>query len=100
MKVLVTVSVAQWRHALHPEMIGEGTDLAHGLFKAAFDLEAQAIEANDLAGTQRGIGAHQQAGPSCGMNGDHETDNAPDRTPQQITNTILKGDIAFAIDGT
>ena len=52
MEVLVTVSVTQWRHAFHPEMVGKSTDLVHGLFKAALDLEAQAIEANDLECTQ------------------------------------------------
>jgi hypothetical protein len=50
MEVLVAISVTQWRHALHPEMIGEGTDLVHCLFKAAFYLEAQAIEANHVDG--------------------------------------------------
>jgi len=100
MEVLITVSVTQWRHAFHPKMISEGADLAHSLFKAAFDLEAQAIEANDVNGTERGIRAHEKAGASCGMNERDEAYDAANRTPQQITNTIVKDDIALTIDRT
>src|SRR6202162_3870977 len=65
-----------------------------------FDLEAQAIETNDVDGTQGGIRAHEQASPPCGMNDGDKTDEQPGRTPQQINNTIAKRDVAFAVNRT
>ena len=40
MKVLIAVVVEQRDHVFHPEVIGEGTDQAGGLFEPMFDLEA------------------------------------------------------------
>src|SRR6202521_1479129 len=100
MKILITVPEAQRGHVSHPEMIGKCTDQAHSLFEAEFDLEAQAIETNDVDGAQGGIRAHQQASPPCGMNDGHKTDEQPRWTPQQINNTIAKSDVAFAVNRT
>src|ERR1700736_3892736 len=99
MKILIAVAVAQGGHVLHPEMISECTDQTRRLFEAVFDLEAQAIEANDLDGVQRDIGAHEQARTPCGVNDGHEADASSGRTPQQITNTIVNNDVPIAVDG-
>ena len=52
MQVLVTVSPVQRFHLFHPEVVGKGADDAHRLFKAVFDLEPLAVEANDFDGTE------------------------------------------------
>jgi hypothetical protein len=39
MKILIAVPVAQRNHVFHPEMIGEGTNLARGLFETVFNFE-------------------------------------------------------------
>src|SRR5215204_782875 len=79
MKKLIAVVVAQGDHVFHPKMVGEGTDLARGLFEAVFDLEAQAIETDDVDRAQRRIGAHQDARAPCGMHDDHKTHEPPGR---------------------
>ena len=66
MKVLIAVAVEQRDHVFHPEMIGERTDQARGLFEPMFDLEAQAIETNDIDGAQGRICAHQVQEPRVG----------------------------------
>ena len=63
MKVLIAVAVAQRSNILHPEMICECADLVHRLFKAVLDLEAQAIETDDIDGAQRRVRARQDARP-------------------------------------
>ena len=52
MQILVTISAAKRLHVLHPEMVRERADQTHRLLKAVLDLEAQAIQANDLDGAQ------------------------------------------------
>src|SRR6266566_2079841 len=65
-----------------------------------FDLEAQAIETNDVDGTQGRVRAHQDASPPCGMNDGHKAHEPPGWTPQQIANPIAKRDVALAINRT
>ncbi len=52
MKILIAVASLQWRHILHPKVIGEGADDMHGLFEGMFDFESQTIEADNLNGFQ------------------------------------------------
>jgi hypothetical protein len=47
-------------------IIQKCSDLAGRLFEAVFELEAQAIEKNDLDSAQGEIGAHQQPRTPCG----------------------------------
>jgi len=56
-------------------------DLAHSLFEAALDFEAQAIETNDIDGAQRRVGAHQDTGPPCGVDDGHKAHQQPHWTP-------------------
>ena len=65
-----------------------------------FDLEAQAVEADDLDGGQGSVGAHQEAGASGGMDHGHEAHEPAGRAPQQVTDVILDGHLALAVDGT
>ena len=50
MEMLIAAVAAQRLHVEHPEMVGEGTDLAHCLLEGVLDLEAQAVETNDIDG--------------------------------------------------
>src|SRR5277367_483159 len=61
MEVLVAAAAAQRLHVGHPEMVAERADQPHRLLERMLDLEAQAVEANDLDGRQGGVSAHQQA---------------------------------------
>ena len=67
MEVLVTAAAAQRLHVGHPEVVGERAEQPHRLLERVFDLEAQAVEANDLDGRQGSVGAHQEARASGGM---------------------------------
>src|SRR5256885_4234044 len=49
-QMLIAVAPAKGLHVGHPEVVGERADQTHRLFEAVLDLEAQAIEANDLDG--------------------------------------------------
>jgi hypothetical protein len=60
MKMLIAIAGAQRGHIHHPKTISECSDLAGRLFEAVFELEAQAIETNDLDSAQGEICAHQQ----------------------------------------
>jgi hypothetical protein len=68
----------------------------YGLLEAALDLEAQAIEANDLDGAERRIGAHQDARPPSGADDGHKADEPTRRAPQQITDAATQSDVALA----
>ena len=57
-------------------MVGERTDLAHCLLEGVLDLEAHSIETNDVDGVEGRIGAHQEAGASCGMDHGDEAHQA------------------------
>jgi hypothetical protein len=70
------------------------------LFEAVLDLEAQAIETDDVDGAQRCIGAHQDARPPGGMDDDHKTYEPSRRPPQQITDAIAQSDVTLAINRT
>src|SRR5678815_4844687 len=65
--MLVAVVAATRLHIEHPEMIGEGADLVHGLLEAELDLEAQTVETNDVDGVEGGVRAHEEEGASCWM---------------------------------
>ena len=62
MKMLIAIAVAQRGHGHYPEMIGECTDQAGGLFEAMFDLEAEAIDINsvDTALSERSVDISKQ----------------------------------------
>jgi hypothetical protein len=79
MKMLIAVIAAQWLHVGHPKMVGERADPAHRLFEGVLDLEAQTIETNDLDSLQGRVGAHQEAGASCGMDHGDEAHQASDQ---------------------
>ena len=64
MEMLIAAVAAQRLHVGHPEMVGEGTDLAHCLLEGVLDLEAQAVETNDIDGVKGSVCAHEEAGTS------------------------------------
>jgi hypothetical protein len=97
-QMLIAIVATQRLHISHPEVIGERTDQSNGLFEAVLDFEAQCVQANDLDGIQRGIGAHEQAVPSAGMNHGDEAHELADRTPQKIARTVVDHDVVLAID--
>ena len=58
--MLIAAVAARRLHVGHPEMVGEGTDLAHCLLEGVLDLEAQAIETNDIDGVKGSVCAHEE----------------------------------------
>jgi len=97
-KVLIAVSAAKRLHVLHPEVVGECADPMYRLFETVLDLEAQAIQANDLDGIQAEVGAHQQARAPARVSHCHEANELSARTPQQIADPIPDGHVVLAID--
>src|SRR5215468_2349859 len=89
--MLVAVVAAPRLHVGHPEMIGEGADLVHGLLEAELDLEAQTVETNDVDGVEGGVRAHEEEGASCWMDHRDEAHHAAGRAPQQVADAILDG---------
>ena len=67
MEMLIAAVAAPRLHVGQPEMVGEGTDLAHCLLEGVLDLEAQAVETNDIDGVKGSVCAHGEAGTSRGM---------------------------------
>src|SRR3974377_754300 len=72
----------------------------HSLPEHVLDLETKAIDANDVAGTERQIRTHEQACPPGWMNNGHEAHQLPDRAPQQVARAITDFDAALAVDRT
>ena len=67
MEMLIAAVAAQRLHVGHPEVVGEGTDPAYCLLEGVLDLEAQAVETNDIDGVKRSVCTHEEAGTSRGM---------------------------------
>jgi len=65
-------------HVGHPEVVAERADQPHRLLERMLDLEAQAVEANDLDSAKK-FRAHQQAATSGGM--DHGDRSRTGRRP-------------------
>src|SRR6516165_6978417 len=99
MEMLIAAVAADRLHIGHPEMIGERADLADRLLEGELDLEAQAVETNDLDGVERGVGAHQHAMASCWMDHGDEADQAAGGTPEQVADAILDDHLVLAVDG-
>ena len=71
-------------------MVGEGTDLAaRRLLEGVLDLEAQAVETNDIDGVKGSVCAHEEAGTSRGMDHGDEAHQPAGGTPQQVADPIL-----------
>ena len=60
MEMLFAAVAAQRLHVGHPEMVGEGTDLAHCLLEGVLDLEAQAVETNEYRWRQGEVSVHMR----------------------------------------
>jgi hypothetical protein len=97
-QMLIAVPVAERLHGGHPKVVGEGADQAHRLFEAVLDLEAQAVEANDLDGVQGSVGAHQQAGAAGRVEHGHEAHEPTGGAPQQVANPIAHDDVVLTVD--
>src|ERR1700739_641375 len=100
MEMLIAVVAAQRLHVGHPEMVGERTDLAHRLLEGVLDLEAQAVETNDVDGVKGSVGAHEEAGTSRGMDHGDEAHQPAGGTPHQDAEPILDDHVVLVIDGT
>ena len=98
MEMLIAAVAAQRLHVGHPEMVGEGTDLAHCLLEGVLDLEAQAVETNDIDGVKGSVCAHEEAGTSRGMDHGDEAHQPAGGTPQQVADPILDDHLALAVD--
>src|SRR5450432_3762605 len=70
-----------------------------GLLEGHFDLESQAIDADDLQGRQGQVRTHQQDGAAKGMEYHDEADEDADGTPQQVGGPKAEGHTLLAIDG-
>src|SRR5665811_511535 len=70
-----------------------------GLLERHFDLESQAIDADDVQGGQGQVCAHQQDGAAKGMEYHDEADEDADGTPQQVGGAELQDHTLLAIDG-
>src|SRR5215471_5280241 len=97
--MLVSVVAAPRLHVEHPEMIGEGADLVHGLLEAELDLEAQTVKTNDVDGVEGGVRAHEEDGASCWMDHRDEAHHTAGRSPEQVADAILDGQLVLAVDG-
>ena len=98
MEMLIAAVAAQRLHVGHPEMVGEGTDLAHCLLEGVLDLEAQAVETNDIDGVKGSVCAHEEAGTSRGMDHGDEAHQPAGGTPQRVADPILDDHLALAVD--
>ena len=88
MEMLIAAVTAPRLHLGHPEMVGEGTDLAHCLLEGVLDLEAQAVETNDIDGVKGSVCAHEgEAGTSRGMDHGDEAHQPAGGTPQPRSRT-------------
>src|ERR1700732_4438768 len=99
MEMLIAAVAAQRLHVGHPEMVGEGTDLADRLLDGVLDLEAPAVETNDIDGVKGSVGAHEEAGTSRGMAHGDEAHQPAGGTPQQVADPILDDRLVLAVDG-
>src|SRR6516164_10102993 len=97
--MLVAVVAAPCLHVEHPEMIGEGAGVVHGLLEAALDLESQTVETNDVDGVEGGVRAHEEEGASCWMDDRDEAHHAAGGAPQQVADAKLDGHLVLAVDG-
>ncbi len=97
--MLIAVVAAQRRHVEHPEVVSERPDLAHCLLESVLDLEAQAVATNDVDGVKGSVGAHDEAGASCGMDHGDEAHQPTGGTPQQVADPILDDHLVPAVDG-
>ena len=85
----------------HPEMVGEGTDLAHCLLEGVLDLEAQAVETKWISMASREVSVHMRRQAPLmqdGSTGD-EAHQPAGGTPQQVADPILDDHLALAVDG-
>jgi len=67
--------------------------------KGHFDLESQAIDADDVQGGQGQVRAHQQDGAATGMVYRDEADEDADGAPQQVGGPEPEPHPLLAIDG-
>jgi hypothetical protein len=63
-------------------VIGIRANDPEGLLERDFDLESQAIDADDVQGGQGQVRAHQQDGTALRMEYHDKADEDADRTPQ------------------
>jgi hypothetical protein len=81
-------------------MIGIGANDVESLLEGHFDLESQAIDAEDIQRGQGQVGAHQQDGATLRMEYDDEADeDTDDGTPQQVGGAEAEGHTLLTIDG-
>ena len=99
-QVLVSPDAPYWRHGRHPEVVAIGADDTECLLEGQFDLESQAIDADDIQGTQCHVGGHQQDGAATRMRYGDEADEDADGSPEQVGGAKPEGDPLLAINGT
>src|SRR3990172_2430726 len=68
--------------------------------EAEFDLEAVAIEDDDVEWVHGDVGGHQHEGASEWMVDEDEADQPPDGPPEQVHAAIRDRHIILAVDGT
>ena len=101
MEILIAAVAVPRLHVGHPEMVSEGTDLAYCLLEGVLDLEAQAVETNDINGVKGSVCAHEEAGTSRGMDhGDEAHQPGRRDAPQQVADPILDDHPVRAVDGS
>ena len=79
-------------------MICIGADSIDGLLEADLDLEAHAIEFDDLEPGQRKIGGQEHLSATGGVDDQDEADEMPDRLPAEVQDAVPKHYILFAVD--
>ena len=62
------------------------------------DLEAQSVDADYFNRIERGLGAHQHAISSLGVNDRHEAHETPCWTPQEISRPVARRPFGLAVD--
>ena len=75
--VFVAAAPLGWLHVLHPEVTREVADDIDGLLEGVLDIEAHAVDPDDLNRIESRVGAHQQATSSCWVNDCHKAHEAP-----------------------
>ena len=83
-EILIARAGADFVHGPHPEVVAVGAQGANGLLEGELDLEAQAVELDDLDRVQSQIRAQEHDASPVWMLHQHEAGEAADRSPQQI----------------
>jgi hypothetical protein len=98
MQILIALTPEQRLHGAHPEVVGISTDDMNCLAKTKLNLEAVAVELDDLQWWYEQVGTHQKNHSTIWMFDNHKAYEMADGAPEQVQATIAQGDIVLTIN--